>query len=1009
MYEPLDAAVVRAPVWQSGYLAVPWPDLTSPYATPGSWRTWLKTVWQESAFAYAVEAASPDLARQVDRILNGKDVAEPAVRRAVVSALRYLLRAQSRATPFGLLAGVAPIRFGAATKTQAGDRDQGTVQADAAWLAEVIGRLETDAALLPQLPAIANNLAIRCGEYVVIEHLASDAPQGTPKRVQIRATPPVLAALDAAQQPIRTADLAGQLAVRFPGVPGHVIDRLIAELVGQRFLLTTLRPASTDPDPLAAVLRVLDATALTADSKAARQRTRLQDIHTVLAAHATAPDATAARTSRRQAAVQMDEPSALAIDLRLDWDLTIPNTVAAEAAQAAGIMARLARRPALSAEWINWHSRFLDRYGSGAVVPVLDAVDADTGLGYPAGYLGSLRAVPLSPLTDRDKTLLKLAYTAVMRGDSEIVLDDALISELSVISPDTPVQPSTEITLRVQAGSIRDLNEGRFTLHLTGASRGVGTISGRFLHLFDDAGRERMANLYTAVGGVYEGALTAQLSAAPLHTKTGNVARAPRTATPAISLGEYHVPGSGQIPLADLAVTADATRLHLVSISRGRPVHTIMLNAVDLAYHSHPLTRFLVEASAALAAPCTGFEWGAAHVLPFLPAVRYGRTILSPARWVLTAADLPDEPHTDLAWDAAFAAWRNQVRLPAWIYLGDGDQCIWLHLAEPSHQVLVRSELRRRGKVMLRTAPAPSDLGWAEGRVHEIVIPVAATRRAATPVRWSGEVTGRRHGYPPACDGRLYLKLHGNRDQQDTILTRYVPDLQNQLASHLKHCWFIRYDHPGEQLRLRLKFNEDAIGTAVEQVSAWNDVLRDAGLINSVSWETYYPETARFGGTAVFAVAEVCFAADSAAAIAQLTACAGKHGPDVRALTAASVVDIAVGLLGDDDRAMHWLVEHTATDATPPPRTLYKQAVALANTHDIDEVVSSAWEKRGVALTAYRSALDTAGTIRPAELLPDLLHLHHARMAGLDLARERTCLHLARAAALSRIARTRKA
>ena len=44
-----------------------------------------------------------------------------------------------------------------------------------------------------------------------------------------------------------------------------------------------------------------------------------------------------------------------------------------------------------------------------------------------------------------------------------------------------------------------------------------------------------------------------------------------------------------------------------------------------------------------------------------------------------------------------------------------------------------------------------------------------------------------------------------------------------------------------------------------------------------MSWETYYPETARFGGTAVMDAAEEFFAADSAAAVAQLDRAAGKE------------------------------------------------------------------------------------------------------------------------------------
>jgi hypothetical protein len=278
----------------------------------------------------------------------------------------------------------------------------------------------------------------------------------------------------------------------------------------------------------------------------------------------------------------MRTPAPCATDLLLGWDITIPMTVAAEAAQAAGVMARLARRPALNVGWADWHARFLDRYGPRAVVSVCEAVDADAGLGYPAGYLDSSHAVPPSPITDRDKLLLKLAHRATVCGDLEVILNDQLISELSVVTVSTAVQPSAEVTVRIHAESARDLDDGWFELHVTGISRGVGTTTGRFLHLLDDVDRKRIAAAYAASSGAHDDTLAAQLSAAPLHVRTGNVSHARRIDTPVISLGEYHDPGGDQIPITDLAVTADATRLHLISLSRKCPVHPMLLNAVDL-------------------------------------------------------------------------------------------------------------------------------------------------------------------------------------------------------------------------------------------------------------------------------------------------------------------------------------------------------------------------------------------------------------------------------------------
>jgi thiopeptide-type bacteriocin biosynthesis protein len=782
--------------------------------------------------------------------------------------------------------------------------------------------------------------------------------------------------------------------------------------VEQRFLITSLRPPMTAPDPLAALLDELDALPAICQAETAG----LRAVKAGLTAHGTA----ASRADERDQRVQVTDlmarlhsasAPALGVDLRLDWDLAIPEAVAAEAASAAGVLARLARRPALSPGWVAWHSRFLDRYGPGAVVPVVDAVGAGTGLGYPGGYLGSPPA-EASPLTGRDRTLLKLAYSAAARRAREVALDDAMVAELAVAGAGDPVQPSTEVTVRVHASSVRALEREQFTLHVTGVSRTAGATAGRFLSLFDDSDRARMSALYAALPAVHRGAVLAQVSAVPLYASAEHVARAPQVTGLVITLGEHRAPASDQVPVTDLAVTADARRLHLVSLSRRRPVHTMLLNAVDLAYHSHPLARFLVEAPVALAAPCTGFEWGAASALPFLPALRYGRTIVSPARWILAAADLPAPAASWPQWDEAFSSWSSTARLPRWVLLGEGDQCIRLDLAETAHRALLRTDLDRAGKATLRTAPTPRDLGWADGRVHEIVIPLAAVGPAPNPVRWPGEVTDREHGRLPGCDNRLSLSLYGPRDRQDSVLTRHLPSLLIQLGGQAR-WWFVRYADPGDHLRVRLTLPPGNTGLAVEQVSAWTRTLRRAGLIADASWDTYYPETARFGGTAAMGLAEEFFAADSAAAVAQLSAAAGKNAPDVRALTAASLVDITVGLFGDDITAMRWLTEHTRADSTPPPRALYDEAVALAGpagrrtagTPGMDADVAAAWQGRRASLAAYRSALEQAGTLRPQELLPDQLHLHQARMSGPDLAKEHVSLHLARATALSRLAR----
>jgi thiopeptide-type bacteriocin biosynthesis protein len=317
---------------------------------------------------------------------------------------------------------------------------------------------------------------------------------------------------------------------------------------------------------------------------------------------------------------------------------------------------------------------------------------------------------------------------------------------------------------------------------------------------------------------------------------------------------------------------------------------------------------------------------------------------------------------------------------------------------------VLRAHLDRDGKVMLRPAPEPGDLGWTGGRAHEVVVPLAAADQAVAPVRTAGHVVGREDAHLPGCDNRIYLQLHGHRDRQDPLLARHLPTLVEELGG--ARWWFVRYRDPADHLRVRLVCPPGTLGSTVETVGEWTRQLRNRGLITHAGVETYHPETARFGGPAAMDAAEEYFAADSAAALAQLSP---QNVPDAGALTAASLVDIATGLLGDDAEAMRWLIEHTRTDTTAPPRTVYRQAVDLVNAEPpgLAPQVIAAWSARRMALAAYRRALQDA-TLHPHEVLPDLLHLHHVRMRGPGLPQERAHLHLARAAALSWTARARR-
>ncbi len=150
-----------------------------------------------------------------------------------MSVMRYLQRATSRATPFGLFAGVAPARVGSRSAVRFGDGHHAVARVDAEWLGEVIRRLETCHELRNRLLVVRNNLAFVRDERLVVgcQQQAGTAARTEPAEVSVRHTAAVRTVLQAAGAPIRLGELAGKLATDFPDRPDSVINGMLAELV----------------------------------------------------------------------------------------------------------------------------------------------------------------------------------------------------------------------------------------------------------------------------------------------------------------------------------------------------------------------------------------------------------------------------------------------------------------------------------------------------------------------------------------------------------------------------------------------------------------------------------------------------------------------------------------------------------------------------------------------------------------------------------------------------------
>nr|WP_246300421.1 lantibiotic dehydratase [Actinopolyspora biskrensis] len=887
-------------------------------------------------------------------------------------------------------------------------------RAESEWINQVITSLERCRALRHRLRVVSTNIAETRGDRLVITHQPRTDHKG-PAEISVRYTRAVDIALRTADTPIPVTALITRLEHEFPRSSLAAIEHMVDELIEQRVLISNLRPPMTSTDSVEHVVAELDTFDLDElPEDAVALINELREVRGEFARHnaATPPSEPGALrrslSTRMSALAATDKP--VMVDLHADCSVSLPEPVWREAESTVDVLARLSPHPQGSTEWIDYHHRFLERYGPGAHVPVRDLLDPDTGLGYPAGYRDSLLDVGQQGLSERDARLLSLAQRAALDQRREVHLDEDTVAALAATSETPRRRPHCELSFRVHATTPEAIDRGEFELAVAGISRAAGTLTGRFLDALAEPERKRLTETYARLPTLAREAVPVQLSCPPLHTRTHNVARSPAVLPEVLSLGEHRV---NRLAVDDLTVTGDLDRLYLVSLTHGQVVEPIMVNAVEFTHHTHPLARFLAEITTARTPTLGPFAWGkAAGQLPYLPRVRYQRSILAPAQWTLTSRELPHDAD-GTRWAEALATWRDRFHVADDVYLGDGDQRLHLNLDDPTHQQLLRTELDRNERLTLREAPPPGAFDWIDGRAHDLVAPMTSTAapEAGPAARTRSPVTvhAREHGHLPGAGTWLYAQLHGHPDRQTHLLTDHLPRLLDQWDNH-PQWWFLRYADPHPHLRLRIRLNHpDEFGTAAARVSAWAHALRQRGLLGGMTLETYRPETGRFGDGEAMRAAESLFAADSAAVLTQLEHT--RAGASSEAITAASMVDLVISYLGNIEQGTRWLIDHIPRTHTPaPPRGLRDQALELATPHDQwtalralpgGDTTLAAWRTRAHALTSYRQSITSPGTAVPTEILRDFLHLHHVRMTGIDPDRERRCLHLARAAALS--------
>ncbi|HET8774593.1 MAG TPA: lantibiotic dehydratase [Thermoanaerobaculia bacterium] len=756
---------------------------------------------------------------------------------------RYVSRAATRTTPFGLFAGISAGRTGDRTALRFDGR-RAVTALDFGWAAAMhIARNAIDDATIcttnPTLQETETQLQfVECSATGSEVGYALSALPGEPL---------VLELCDRAAEGCPFGELAAQ-ASGAAGVDLDAARDFVRTLIDYGVLLTGHWPPLIGAHFRSGALRELD-----------EQRAPL-DVYRDL-------------EQQLRAEVPLSDPGPVfhSILVRSGQNVVLGANVVAEVSRAVTLLGKIGRGRE-DRLLLAFARAFTERYGD-REVPLLEALDEERGIGYDESVLPDTNAAAPHDDPERHAALLELIHRATSTGSIEVALtpedEEALKTSLTL-----PLPPTFNVVFTLAAASDEAANAGAFRIHPTGI---VGPPGTRMMSRFWYADPEVERGIAADAAAEQESdpdAVFAELVYQPSKGLEGNLLVRPRVRSHEILISGTPSGGAEPIYLRDLLVQVSGPSVLLRSRRDGRVVHPRVTSAHNFARPDIlSIHRFLASLQWHGVRTGVAWNWDKLDEAPFTPRVTSGRTVLALAQWTVRGPELRAFRGSADAARAVIARWRGQG-MPRFVVADS----LTIDL-DSGRSIRALQRIARRGAVLgLREYfPAPEAIPARDAAgsvVAQIDLPFRRVDARAPEKRRAAAVVPERVTFPPGSEW-LYAKLYARGEGGDALLLEAVePAVARAVEEGWIDSWFfIRYGDPLPHLRVR--FHGDPavlLGRVLPLLNGNLEPFTRSGRCARMSLDTYEPEISRYGGVEGVACAERLFAADSDAVLRLIAA-----------------------------------------------------------------------------------------------------------------------------------------
>lgn len=797
----------------------------------------------------------------------------------ILTLYRYIARMSTRPTPFGKFSGVF-FCDAVAERTALildGSKEYFT-RLDMGYVASNLKNITDDREFLQDIRFFCNNSVHECKDH----YRYAESMYQNGKRhylwVRINKNPLLQKVYDLSKNGRRLRELANDMTSL--GLPSFRVDEYLHTLIDRQFLVSELEPSVTGNDYLP-----LLAAKLERSSGAGRLLSSLIDavedksvagvsaIDKAMAISGNASDIPANHI------LQTDQKT-IAESARVNRKLL--NTISREIEELFSIFhTNLPDDLRLFAE------RFRDRYDM-MEVPLLEALDGDTGVGYgnlSGQYLDGnplINKLDLSNSGGLESFALEDRVMTSTFGAKGYEIDLEAIGLANLRQGKDSIPPPTFYTFgTILARDGEELDNGRFQFHLKGCGGpSAKNLIARFSYM-DERLREKLVECTQYEEHAFNDAILAEIIHIP-EDRIGNILQRPIFHSYEIPfLGRSTVDEEHKLYPSDLLISVRNGKV----ILRSRRLDKRVIPRLSCAHNFRKgisIYRFLCDLQHQDYPFSLRWNWGRHQSLPFLPRVTYKHLILSRARWHVSRKDMKNSARDTEDMDEI----KSTLNLPSEVLLAEGDNELFLNLDTPWGARLFLDKLKK-GNVTLYEVLA-DDSGvvrdQAGGRyANEWVIPFKSRSKSHDPLSTGDEDIRITRDFPPGSEW-VYIKLYCGQKIADEVLRQQVSPLVRKLADlNLISKWFfIRYRDPDFHIRLRLHIKARVTGAVAEAfriIHKWFNQTDREG-VWKMQYDTYSREIERYGAENI-ELCESIFHSDSLSVLEILTSLK-RHGEEVR-------------------------------------------------------------------------------------------------------------------------------